>query len=542
MANEKSMGWKAGAALRMAIAMAALAGCGQQGGAAGSASAATALDASDPSTLVILAGSELKDIEPLLPSAKAATGVSVKLSYAGTLEAVERMQAGEPLDGAWLASSRYAMLIPEAKARVAASERTMLTPVVLGLRASKAAELGWDKRSDVTWRDIADAAAKGKFTFAMTSPTSSNSGFTGLLGLAAALSGKGDALEAKDVDAKRLGDFFKAQRLTAGSSGWLADRYVAEQDKVDGMVNYASTLASLNNNPGLREKLALIYPRDGIMTADYPIMLLNKDKRDAYDKVVAYLRGAQFQAAMTKATLRRPVNPDVPSSDPAPSNLAELSFPAKLDVVDAVLASFDNALRLPTDSTFVLDTSGSMGGSRLDDLKAAMMGLAGADASISGRFAKFRDRESIRVVVFNSAPEKTQAFAMGVDRARNGQELEKIASLAKGLNADGGTALFDAARQAYEEAALRRRADPAKFYSIVLMTDGLSNQGMSGEEFQAWYDALPAADKGIKVFPVLFGEGDQGQLAGLAKLTGGRVFDSRRSKLAGVFKEIRGYQ
>ena len=61
-------------------------------------------------------------------------------------------------------------------------------------------------------------------------------------------------------------------------------------------------------------------------------------------------------------------------------------------------------------------------------------------------------------------------------------------------------------------------------------------------EFARWYEALPAADQGIKIFPVLFGEARSAELATLADLSGGRVFDSRKSSLPVIFKEIRGYQ
>ena len=48
--------------------------------------------------------------------------------------------------------------------------------------------------------------------------------------------------------------------------------------------------------------------------------------------------------------------------------------------------------------------------------------------------------------------------------------------------------------------------------------------------------------QGIPVFPILFGEGNRDELARLADLTGGRLFDSRSTPLPIVFKEIRGYQ
>lgn len=501
-----------------------------------------ALPADAANVLTVRAGSELKDIEPLLPKITRATGIQLQMRYSGTLEAVEQLQSGEAVDVAWLASNRYAMLMPAVKSRIAASERTMLTPVVLGIKESKAKELHWIDNPQITWKDIAEAANRGKFTFGMTNPASSNTGFSGLLGLAAALSGKGDALEEKDIDAKRLSSFFKAQRLTSGSSGWLADAYLKEQDKVDGIINYASTLLSLNRHAELKEKLVLIYPQDGIVTADYPIMLINPAKRDAYNKVLSYLRGIEFQQEMAATTLRRPINPDVKVADSSPGTLVELPFPAKLAVVDAILSAFDNQLRLPTDSTFVLDESGSMEGKRIAGLRTAMLGLSGADTSISGRFARFRNRERIFLLPFSNTFGTTERFDMGDDAQSNQTTLTRLSERVGGLTAKGGTAIFSATQQAYAEAVQRRHADPARFYSIVVMTDGENNGGISLNEFANWFNQLPPADQGIKIFPVLFGEASPEELKRLADLTGGRTFDSRKSSLQSIFKEIRGYQ
>jgi Ca-activated chloride channel family protein len=258
--------------------------------------------------------------------------------------------------------------------------------------------------------------------------------------------------------------------------------------------------------------------------------------------VVAYLRGVEFQQAMATSTLRRPVNPDVQIPDAPAEPLVELAFPAKLSVVDAILAAFDNHLRLPTDSSFVLDQSGSMGGNRIQELKTAMLGLSGADASISGRFARFRNRERIFLLPFNDSFGSLQRFDMGDSAKDNQATLATLSARVSELSANGGTAIFSATQQAYTESATRRRAEPARFYSIVLMTDGANNNGISAEQFTAWYKQLPVQDQGIKIFPVLFGEANPVELQRLAELTGGRAFDGRKNSLQAIFKEIRGYQ
>ena len=59
----------------------------------------------------------------------------------------------------------------------------------------------------------------------MTNPASSNTGLTATIGLAAALAANPDTLTEADLKNPRIGDFFKAQTLTSGSSGWLAETY-----------------------------------------------------------------------------------------------------------------------------------------------------------------------------------------------------------------------------------------------------------------------------------------------------------------------------
>lgn len=503
-------------------------------------------DAAQPIAFTVLAGSEVKDLEPFLPALEKATGVRLTLKYAGTLDAVERIQAGEQFDAAWLASNRYALLTPGVKEKVLASERTMLTPVVLGIKRSKAQSLGWaDKNGvanpDITWKDIAHAAERGRFTFGMTSPSASNTGFSGLIGVAAALAEKGDALEVKDVNARQLTAFFKAQTLTAGSSGWLADAYVQEQDRIDGMVNYASTLLALNAGGKLREPLTLIYPKEGIITADYPLMLLNAAKRADYDKLLAYLRSPAFQVPMSQQTFRKPVTTDAPFDAAVyPANLIELPFPAKISVIDAILQAFDNEIRRPADSSFVLDISGSMGGQRMEQMKTALLGLTGLDTSLSGRFARLREREAVSMTAFDDSVRATAGFSM--DKNSRESTEQGIRHYIQGLQAEGGTAIFTAAQTVYTQAASRRLKVPDRFYSVVLLTDGESNRGINAKAFEDWYRNLPDAEKGIRIFAIQFGEAQAEQLESLARMTGGRVFNATKTPLSHVFKEIRGYQ
>ena len=490
----------------------------------------------------ILAGSELKDIETQLSDdILKATGLQLVFTYSGTLDAADKIAAGEPFDALWVSHGKYLAMNPALKGKILAEEKTMLSPVLLGLKASKAKELGWD-RTEPTWKEISDAARDEKFSFGMTNPASSNTGLTATIGLAAALAANPEQMTDADLKNPRLADFFRAQSLTSGSSGWLAEAYEQNQTGVDGIINYESVLLSLNKSGKLAEPLTLVYPKEGIITADYPLMLLAAEKRADYNKLVAYLRSKDFQTKMSALTLRRPVNPDATMAAAIPKRvLVELPFPGQAAQIDALLANFLSTLRTPGSARYVLDLSGSMAGERIASLKAAMEMLA--SEGTAEPYARFQNREEVGVITFSSETSETKLFQMGSTPERNVETRREIASFVNPMRAGGGTAIYSSVRQALMELEAERTANTDKrYYTVVLMTDGENNRGMAPDDFRQWYMAQGGKLRGIRVFPILFGEADPQALTDLAALTGGRVFDSRKKALATVFKEIRGYQ
>jgi Ca-activated chloride channel family protein len=510
-----------------------LAGCAAPSGGGG-----TAATADEAHTLHMIAGSEVKDLEPLFPQIQDKTGVALDVTYSGTLAGIDRIRGGEHFDAAWFANAKY-LLLGDKERRVKAPERSMLSPVVVGVKESVAKRFGWTS-GGTTWKAIASRAGDGSFRFAMTNPTSSNSGFSALIAVASALAGAPDALRASDVDTQKLRTFFRGQRLTAGSSGWLIDAYLRDQEHLDGIVNYEANLLQLDKNPDLKERLVLLYPKEGIVTADYPLLLLDPSKKDLYDKVVAYLTSADVQQQIVEQTFRRPVNPDVKLTAGFPTALInEVSFPNSLASVDGILQRYLNEDRVPAHTFYVIDTSGSMQGERLDGVKAALHTLAGDDPSLTGKFARFQNRERISIISFSDAV--TAPVDLEMRSADDARTLAAVRSYADGLRAGGATAIYCALESALGDAAKARAGDGARYTSIVLMTDGENNRCDDEGQFEAKYRALPR-DMQIKVFPILFGEGSPQQLESLATLTGGRLFDAKNESLSSVFKDIRGYQ
>jgi Ca-activated chloride channel family protein len=418
----------------------------------------------------------------------------------------------------------------------------MASPVVLGLRTSVAKRLGWDATAP-TWADLAAAASDGKFTYGMTNPAASNSGFSALVAVATALSGTGSALTDADIASvtPELTSFFSGQKLTAGSSGFLADKFVANPDIVDGLVNYESVLKSLIAKG---EDLTIVTPTDGVVTSDYPLTLLSSadaTKRPLFESLTAWLTTPDVQQQIVADTNRRPGVPGIDTGSTFPDQiLFETPFPNTLDVANSLISTYLNTVRSAAQTIFVLDTSGSMAGDRLAALQQALKNLAGADETTAGGFAAFRSRERVTLIPFNYGPE--QPIIIEVPDSDKTAALEQIRQEADNLFADGGTAIYDSLKEAYSVALAQQKERPDTFVSIVLMTDGENTDGASASDFEQFYAGLGSKAISIPTFVVLFGNANVDELTGIAKLTGGKAFDALNGDLAGAFQEIRGYQ
>lgn len=490
-----------------------------------------------PGTFRILAGSELRELAPAIEAAAREAGVTVKLSYSGTLDIVDRINTGEKFDAILPPNGAYPALALARKPF--AREKLFYSRVALGVKGGKASELGWDK-TPPTWEDIAAAAHAGRFNYAMTNPTSSNTGMSALFAVASAAAKKTEDLTVQDVNAQILTDFLSGQKLTAGSSGWLADAYAKDPSTVDGIVNYEAVILRLNDKVSGPNKLTLIYPRDGVISADYPLMLLDSSRRTDFNKLVAALKARKFQQDALGPAYLRPSNPDAGLAPALPTAaVAELAFPNRLEVIDAVLTSYLSSWRRPSTSIFVLDVSGSMEGDRLDGVKQALKVLAGADASsATARYARFQNRE--RVILISFSDDVSPPVRFNFNAATIEGSHTQIRNFADAMTVRNGTAIYSALREAERIASREMSAEPNRFVSIVLLTDGENNAGIDFDDFMKEMEA--AGSPHPRVFPIMFGESDIDEMKEVAETSGGRVFDARTTTLSTVFKEIRGYQ
>ncbi|MDQ7807802.1 substrate-binding domain-containing protein [Amycolatopsis sp. A133] len=451
--------------------------------------------------LTVLATSELADLGPVLADLRRDTGVELAMAYRGTMEAAAELDCG--FDLAWLSTGRFLRL---RDAEPGLSTSIMLSPLVFGVKASQAAKLG----AQPTWADIADRAAGGELKYGMADPHVSGTGMAALIGVATAAAGTGAALRPEDVRCDRIQGFLSGRAFGAPD---VTGEYVRRQDEVGGIVAPESAILALNASGRLREPLEVVYPRDGIVLADYPLMLLNPGKRAAYDKVVQWLRTPAAQRAIMDRTFRRPADPAVPRTGKLATPIGDpLYFPDRQEVLDRLLQAYDRA-GTGRQVVFVLDYSLSMAGPRVAALRRAFAALSGFDRFYAGE----------QVTIIRFAGEVLEERAITVAGRPDADALRAVVASA---DLRPYTAIWSALERAY------RIAKPGA--SIVLMTDGENNAGLGLDAFLAGrHDAGPT-------YAIRFGEADPAELGRVTAATGGRVVDGNAESLTEAVRELRG--
>jgi hypothetical protein len=199
----------------------------------------------------------------------------------------------------------------------------------------------------------------------------------------------------------------KGYKVVGDNSTYLAEQFTKQQGtRANAFINYESWLLTLNASGKLREPLYLIYPHEGVATADYPFMLLNEAKRADYLKVVEYLKGDTAQMWLAKQTLRRPMKAElarqVENLLPARGFQVELPFSPDRELADGLIDAYLNEEPIPlifdTGNTFpvLLDiqTAIKSGVSTLKGSHAKGSGIGGNVNITIARFNSLRMRNT----------------------------------------------------------------------------------------------------------------------------------------------------
>jgi Ca-activated chloride channel family protein len=425
------------------------------------------------------------------------------------------------------------------------------TPLVIAMWEPMARALGWPKKQ-LGFADILALATEGtgwakfghpefgRFKLVHTNPDLSTSGLSAVVAEYYAATGKLEGLRESDITGS------KARELVRGIERSIVHYgdttlFIADQLRKEGP-GYASavameevTLLEFNGNRAGQPKLVAIYPREGTFYSDSPFIVLDAEwvteqHKQAAEKLRAFLAERLTPEVAARGGFRpadlkvKPVAPITVANgvDPAQPKRV-LGFPEPRVLAAAKRAWRED--RKPANILLVLDTSGSMG-----DEKRLVQAKAGLQAFLRN----IEPQDSVGLLTFN---EKVQPL---IDVAPFPKVRARLERTIGNLIADGGTAIYDAAVQAFED--VRARADLERINAVVLLTDGEDTN--SSIEFADAVRALKAqgdSDNQVRMFTIAYSAGAEGareNLAALAEATGGKSYEGTTGNIETVYRSI----
>lgn len=424
------------------------------------------------------------------------------------------------------------------------------SPVVLAMQQPMAEALGWPEEP-IGWTDLLETFSRGQtweqfghpewgsFRLGLADPTRSTAG------LAAVLTVLDPDNDHALSDQERLGGIAFTQLVT-----------LSEEDTSLLLRSYgvagAQPAALPAGFPILERDLAAydagdsaiplvpVYVREGTLFADYPYTVLraswvDEDQRELAGQFLAQLSGPDGQRAYAEAGFRAAGHSaaGVALLSPDRGFIAEVASPPRQLTVEGLgqLLGVWPALARPNNVLILLDTSGSMDNqvpgtdlTRLELLQnAATEGLAllnnqtvvGLWEFAAGLTPTTPYRELVPI-----GPAGEQVG--GVDRR------QAMTAAIQGLDAEGGTALYDTIHDAY--LAMQRVWQPKAQNLLVVITDG-RDEDHDGRSLPQLLDQLGEAvqpDRPLPVVALAVGpEADAAALAQITDVTGGRTVIAR---------------
>ena len=494
-------------------------------------------------TFKILASTSVRDMDEELIKYGSDNGFNVEIEHYGDLEIVDILNDdSSDYDAVWISNSIWLYMLNNSYL-VTDSKSIVIDPVVMGIEKSKAQELGFIDK-DINNKELLESIRSGKLKYVMASVTKTNTGATTYLNFLNSLAGSPEVLTEDMLKNEKLAndlkDFFKGVERVSGDEDYLKSMYL--KGDYNAMINYESSLIKINQEliKKNKEPLYLVYPKDGVAINDMPFGYINNDAKDEVNKerflkLQSYLRSDAMIKKMEKLgyrswyggtkkdTNKKVFNPDwgIDTS----KYLKDMKYPSKKVITEAINLYIDK-LRKPTHVVFCLDTSGSMYGEGLKELKDAMNYILDFELASRDKL-QFSDRDKISVITFNSDTDKVFETRYGNDTDKVIEDVNKLAAL-------GGTNIYSPSIEGLK--ILSKDSDDEYTKTIILMTDGYSNSG-SYYELKNYYDKNKA---NVPIYSITFGSSDENELNRIADLTNGKVFDGK-SGLKKAFGEVRSY-
>jgi len=558
---------RAGVLLSAVVLLSACNGCPGRPG-TGSSQGGVGTKPSAPAVTVTMAyGSEkrawleeqLKLFAATSPRTAAGRPIRVEARAMGSGEAQQAVLSGSFRPTVYSpASGAYVSLLNEAWLREAGrtkpvspqGEPLVLSPVVIAMWKPMAEALGWPEKS-LGWADILRVstgdkgwaafghAEWGPFKLGHTHPEFSSSGLLSVLAESYAGAKKTRGLTTADLASPAVGKLMAAVEASVvhygKSTGFFADKLVERgPGYLSAAVLYENLVVESYARPSGNPPLVALYPVEGTFWADHPFCVLDGDwvtaeQREAAGKLLAFLksRPAQeralvhgFRPADTQIAIAAPLDAAHGADPKQPQTL--------LDVPDGatLLALIDTwrQYKRPADVTLVFDTSGSMRGEPITEAKS------GAKSFVDN----LGKRDTVGLVFFDSTVYPVFGpFTLADGKAKLQARIDQAF-------AKGGTALYDAVAQSYQDQKERARRDPRRIHALLVLTDGVDEN--SSRYTLDKLQALLGQDEeggGVKVFTIAYGSGaDPKILAQIAEAGRGSSAKGTSTNIVQVYQDM----
>ena len=270
-----------------------------------------------------------------------------------------------------------------------------------------------------------------------------------------------------------------------------------------------------------------IYPLEGTFVADFPACInqaSDRAQQEAASLFREYLMGDEGQQTAVSFGLR-PVNPNVAITAPLDAahgvdmSQPEVVFGApSVETVYAVQELWQDA-RKDVNLVMLLDTSGSMRGDKMDNMRAS------AEDFVS----KMGEDDTISIIAFATEP------VLVVDHARVGDSRAKIMDSIADLEAVGDTTLFDAIGDGTMQVVATQSPEASNV--LVVLTDGQDTRSYRYSFNQELIELVQGAE--TAVFTIAYGyDADEDTLLALANAANGNYHLGDEASIDAIYEEM----
>jgi Ca-activated chloride channel family protein len=423
---------------------------------------------------------------------------------------------------------------------VGATTRYAVSPVVIAMWRDAAQTMGYPAKP-LGWSDLLAKAQSDK-NFKWSHPsTASASGLLATLAEFYAGANKTRGLTVDDVQAQRTLDYVSAIEKTVryyGEGEWpIAQRVVKEgRSYLDAFVCSEQIVIWAR---GKGADLVTIYPAEGALWQDHPLALLEQPglsdvQRLAFARFSDFVRSPEAQKKVL-ALGYRPADLDIPLNSPGspiradngvdpsqPKTSLQVPAPAVLQTVQQTWWLTKRRANV----MLVVDTSGSMQGDKINNVKQALKIFVEQIQN---------DQERVGMVLFSSSPYET------IPPKELRTNRQKLNATIDSIQANGNTALLDSVRAAYDQ--LQALKDKERINAIVVMTDGLeNNSAISLDRLAKYMRDSNQSGVPVVVFAIAYGkDADYRTLKTLADSTGGQVREGNLDTIRQLYKILSTY-